>query len=99
MYVQEVKEQALGARYRFAKAAARGEASEAAAKRAALRKNVQKDRRRRADGVEEFALLEEEMDLWRQFRSTTANREGEEDAEEDSEDEEDELEQREAAEP
>ena len=41
---QDVTEQALAARYRYAKAAARGGAAEAAKKRAVLRKNVQKDR-------------------------------------------------------
>jgi hypothetical protein len=85
---QDVTEQALAARYRYAKATARGGAAEAAEKRAVLRKNVQKDRRRRADGEEEFPFLEEEEMIWRQFKSTTKRKEGEEESADESAEEE-----------
>ena len=55
---QEVAEQALAARYRFQKAAARGGAADAAAKREVLAKDVAKDRRRREEGAEEFPFIE-----------------------------------------
>lgn len=48
---QEVAEQAMAAQYRYTKASARGGAAEAAAKRAVLRKDAQKDRRRPVDGA------------------------------------------------
>ena len=41
-------------------------------------------------GEEEFPLLQEEEELWRQFKSTTKLREGEEEEEEEEEEEDEE---------